>query len=122
MFNTVVLIGNLTRNPELKYLPSGKVVGNFGIATNRNYGEDKQETFFGEITIWGKMAEVCHEYLRKGSKILVEGRLTTEQFEYHGEKRQKTRIIAENIRFLDRKKESAGDEMAPEKITEPEPF
>jgi len=116
MFNKVVLIGHLTRNPELTYLPSGTVVSNFGIATNRTYGEDRQEIFFGEVTVWGKMAEACHKYIGKGSRVLVEGRLATEQFEHKGEKKQKTRIIAENIRFLDRKKDMQ------QETTEKEPF
>ncbi len=124
MYNRLILIGHLTRNPEVKYLSTGTVVGNFGIATNRKYGDDKEERFFGEVTVWGKMAEVCHRYITKGSKILLEGRLTTEQFESHGERKQKTRIIAEKVRFLDRKKESSGsDEVTPpEEITELEPF
>lgn len=104
MFNKVILVGNLTRQPEIKYLPSGTSVGNFGIATNRKYGEDKQETYFGEVTVWGKMAEICSQYLEKGSKVLIEGRLTTEKYESQGEQKQKTRIIAESVRFLDSKK------------------
>lgn len=101
MYNKVILVGNLTRDVDLKSTKSGKAVANFVIATNRKYGEDKQETFFGEVTIWGRMAEVANEYLSKGSKALIEGRLVTEQWtDNDGAKRSKTRIVAENIRFL----------------------
>lgn len=104
MYNKVILVGNLTRDVDLKFTQSGKAVANFGIATNRKYGEDKQETFFGEVTAWGKMAETASEYIHKGSKVLIEGRLTTEQWaDSDGAKRSKTRIVAENIRFLSAK-------------------
>lgn len=110
MFNQVTLIGNLTRTPELKYTPSGTAVCKFGVATNRKYGEDKQETFFGEVTAWGKLAENVAKFMAKGSKVLVVGRLITETWEKDGEKKSKTAIAAENIRFMDTKKAAEGHE------------
>lgn len=104
MFNHVVLVGYLTRDVEMRYTPNGIAVANFGIATNRRYG-DREETFFGEIIAWNKTAEICSEYIRKGSKVLISGRLLTEQWEYEGKKKSKTRIVAEQVKFLDSKKE-----------------
>ena len=103
MFNRVILVGNLTRDPEVRFTPDGTAVANFGIATNRKYGE-KEETFFGEITVWGKQGEACGQYLKKGSKALIDGRLTTESWDgKDGEKKSRTRIVAENVRFMDSK-------------------
>jgi single-strand DNA-binding protein len=103
MFNRVVLVGNLTRDPEVRFTPNGTAVCNFGIATNRKYGE-KEEVFFGEITAWGKLGETCEKYLQKGSKALIDGRLLTETWETEdGKKKSKTRIVAENVRFMDSK-------------------
>ena len=125
MFNKVILVGNLTRDPELRYTPSGTAVTNFGIATNRRWGEDKEEVFFGEVNAWGKLAEICEQYLKKGSQCLVEGRLKTEQWEYEGKKMSKTRIVADNIRFLGGGKGSdsgSREESIPEEETRLEPF
>lgn len=102
MFNRVILVGNLTRDPEVRFTSEGTAVANFGIATNRKYGEN-EETFFGEITVWGKQGEACGQYLKKGSKALIDGRLTTESWEKDGEKKSKTRIVADNVRFMDNK-------------------
>lgn len=125
MFNRVILAGNLTRDVELRYTPQGTAVANFGIATNRKYGEDKQETFFGEVVVWNKLAETCSNYIRKGSKVLVEGRLTTESWESEGQKKQRTRIVAEQVRFLDAKKDNQGNsghDAIPQEETGLEPF
>lgn len=124
MFNQVVLVGYLTRDPEIKYTPSGTAVANFGVATNRKYGEDKQETFFGEIIAWGKLAETCSQYISKGSKVLIAGRLKTEQWEKDGNKKSKTRIVADQVRFLDSKKEkdSETSTLPPQESTYVEPF
>ena len=99
MFNSIVMLGNLTRDPEVRYTPNGTAICNFGIATNRKYG-DKEETFFGEVTAWGKLGENCGQYLNKGSQCLVSGRLSTETWEKDGKKHSKTRITAEQIKFL----------------------
>jgi len=113
MFNKVFILGNLTRDPELRYTPGGTAVCHIGIATNRKGKENKVETFFGEIIAFGKLAEHCKEYLSKGSKLFVEGRLVTEAWEKDGKSHTKTRIIAESTKFLDFKKkdsEAAGSE------------
>ncbi len=124
MYNKVILVGNLTRSPELRYTPNGTAVANFGIATNRRWGEDNEEVFFGEVTVWGRQAENCEAYLKKGNRCLVEGRLKTETWESEGKKQSKTRIVAEQIRFLTPKGEqSKGDEESiPEEDTQLEPF
>lgn len=103
MFNRVILVGNLTRDPEMRYTPNGVAICHFGMATNRKYG-DKEEVFFGEITVWNKQAESCEKYLKKGSKVIVDGRLVTESWQTEdGSKKSKTRITADNVRFMDSK-------------------
>jgi single-strand DNA-binding protein len=83
MYHTLVLVGNVGRDPEMRYTPSGQPVTSFSVATNRQYtnnnGETIKETIWFRITTWGKQAEVCNQYLRKGSKVLVEGRLTPDK-------------------------------------------
>src|SRR5512146_2712634 len=82
-FHTVILIGNLGRDPEMRYTPSGQPVTSFSVASNRSYtgsnGEKVDETIWFRITAWGKQAETCNQYLRKGSKVLVEGRLVPDK-------------------------------------------
>lgn len=109
MYNKVILIGNLTRDPELRYLPQGTAVAKFGIATNRKYGEGKEEVFFGDVTVWSKQAENCSKYLSKGSRVLVEGRLVTEKWESQGKQQSKTALIAEKVQFLTFKQKEEGD-------------
>ena len=79
MYHTIILVGNLGRDPEMRYTPSGQAVTNFSVATNRQYtssdGTQVKETIWFRVSSWGKTAEVCNQYLRKGSKVLVEGRL-----------------------------------------------
>ncbi len=113
MFNKVILIGNLTRDVELRYLPSGQALAKCGIATNRRYkdasGMQKDETMFIDFTVWGRSAEVANQYLRKGSRILIEGRLTLEQWtDQSGQKRSRHSITVENLKMLDRKGENEG--------------
>jgi single-strand DNA-binding protein len=83
MYHTLVLVGNVGRDPEMRYTPSGQPVTSFSVATNRQYtnnnGETIKETIWFRITTWGKQAEVCNQYLHKGSKVLVEGRLTPDK-------------------------------------------
>jgi len=106
MYNKVILIGNLTRDIELRYTPSGTAVAKFGLATNRVYTdpvtkEKKQEVMFIDITVFGRAAETANQYLRKGSQVLVEGRLSLNQWtDQTGQKRSKHEIIAENVKFL----------------------
>ncbi len=106
MFNRVILVGNLTRDMELRYLQSGTALATTGIATNRRFktanGEQKDETMFIDLTFFGRTAEVANQYLRKGSKVLVEGRLILEQWvDQNGQKRSKHSITVENMQMLD---------------------
>ncbi len=106
-FNKVLLMGNLTRDPELRYLPSGQPVTTFTIAVNRNYvaqsGEKKEDTSFIRVVVWARRAEVCNEYLRKGSPVFVEGRLQSRSWEAQdGSKRSTIEVVAANVQFLPR--------------------
>ena len=103
--NKVLLIGNLTRDPELRYVPSGSAVASFTLAMNRVYklqtGEKKEEVSFVKVIVWGQMAEVCGEYLSKGSPVFVEGRLQSRSWDgADGQKRSALEVIAVNIQFL----------------------
>ena len=105
--NRVLLIGNLTRDPELRYIPSGQPVTTFTIAVNRTYlsttGEKKEDVNFLRVVVWGKRAEVCHEYLKKGSPVFVEGRLQSRNWEgTDGQKRNTVEVVAQNVQFLSR--------------------
>ncbi len=104
--NKVFLIGNLTRDPELRYTPGGTAVADLGMAVNREFtardGERKSETCFIDIVVWQKVAESCKEYLHKGSPVFVEGRLQLDTWQTsQGEKRSKMRVVAERVQFLD---------------------
>ena len=104
--NKVLLIGNLTRDPELRYTPSGAAVCTFGIATNRVYtasdGNKKEETEFIRIVSWNKLAELCSQLLSKGRKVYVEGRLQTRNWETpDGQSRQTTEVVIDDMRILD---------------------
>uniref|UniRef100_A0A7C4M2V5 Single-stranded DNA-binding protein n=1 Tax=candidate division CPR3 bacterium TaxID=2268181 RepID=A0A7C4M2V5_UNCC3 len=109
--NRATIIGNLTRDPELRYTPNGSAVASFGVATNRSYidqatGEKKDSVEFHDVVTWGKLAEICGQILSKGRKVYIEGRLQTRQWEgQDGVRRQKTEIVAENMLVLDRPKE-----------------
>ena len=106
MYNKVILIGRLTRDIELRYTPSGTAVAKFGLATNRVYSdpvtkEKKQEVMFIDITVFGRAAETANQYLKKGSQVLIEGRLSLNQWtDQTGQKRSKHEIIAEQVKFL----------------------
>lgn len=103
--NKVILLGNLTRVPELRYTPGGAAVCEFGLAMNRKYtanGQDKEETCFVNVTVWGKQGESCQRYLEKGSSALIEGRLQYDQWEDRdtGKKRSTLRVVAERVQFV----------------------
>lgn len=103
--NKALLIGNLTRDPELRYTPTGTAVCTFGLATNRQWtteeGEKREDAEFHNIVCWTRLAEICAEYLKKGSQAYVEGRLSTREWEgQDGQKRRMTEIIAESVIFL----------------------
>jgi single-strand DNA-binding protein len=131
MFNKVILIGNLTRDPELRYTPQGTSVCSFGIAVNRRYkqGEEtKEEVTFINVVVFGKQADTCGQYLNKGSAVLIEGRLQERRWETEdGQKRSRHEVVAQNVRFMSRKQGAAdveAGEMAPppDETTELEPF
>ncbi len=102
--NKVILIGNLTRDPELRYIPSGTPVAKFGLAINERFkqGEEwKEKTVFVDITVWGRQAENCSEYLGKGRSVCVEGRLQFSTWETDdGQKRSKLDVVADRVVFL----------------------
>lgn len=103
--NKVFLMGNLTRDPELRYIPSGTAVANFSLAINRPYkdagGEKKEEVSYVRVVVWGKMAEVCGEYLTKGRPVLVEGRLKSRSWEAQdGQKRNALDVVATSVQFI----------------------
>jgi single-strand DNA-binding protein len=105
--NTVFLMGNLTRDPELRYTPNGQAVANFAIATNRRWndssGEQQSAVEYTDIVVWGKMAENVSNYMKKGRRIHVTGRLQTRSWEAQdGSKRSKTEVVASDVIFLDR--------------------
>lgn len=102
--NKVFLIGNLTRDPELRYTQTGKAVTDFGLAVNRSFtdknGTKRDSTVFVDITLWGRLAEVACEFLSKGKAVFVEGRLNFQTWEKEGQRRNKISVVAENIQFL----------------------
>ena len=110
--NKIMFMGNITRDPELKYLPNGTAVTTFTVASNRVYtpqgGEKKEEVTFMRIVVWGKSAESCGEYLHKGSSVFVEGRIQNRSWEgTDGEKKYAVEIVANNVQFLGGKKDGS---------------
>jgi single-strand DNA-binding protein len=103
--NKVLLIGRLTRDPEKRSTPSGMAVTEMRVAVNRKYkassGEDREETCFVNVTVWGKQAEACAEYLQKGSPLFIEGRLKSDEWEKDGQKRSSLSVVAERVQFLE---------------------
>jgi len=102
--NKVMLMGNLTRNPELRYIAGGSAVCEFGIAINRRFtvnGQERDETTFVDIVVWGRVGESCSRYLAKGSAVFIDGRLQLDQWEdQQGGKRSRLRVVAENVQFI----------------------
>jgi len=111
-YNRVVLVGNLTRDPELRYISSGTAVTEIGLAVNdrrkNQSGEWVDETQFIEITLWARTAEVASEYLSKGSSVLIEGRLKLDRWEKDGEKHSKLRVVGEKMQMLGGRSGTAG--------------
>ncbi len=104
--NKVMLIGNLTRDPEIKYTPKGSAVADVGLAINRNYtldsGEKREETVFVDVVLWGRLAELAGQYLKKGRSVYIEGRLQLDSWDdkQTGQKRTKMRVVGETMQFL----------------------
>lgn len=113
MYNRVIMIGNLTRDIELRYLPSGSAIAKSSIATSHKYktqtGEQKEEVCFLEFSVFGKSGEILNQYVRKGSKVLLEGRLVYEQWTAQdGSNRNRHSLRVESFKFLDSKGDNAG--------------
>jgi single-strand DNA-binding protein len=104
--NKVMIIGNLTRDPEIKYTPKGTAIADIGLAVNRNYttesGEKREEVTFIDVTLWGRTAEIVGEYCKKGRPLFVEGRLQLDQWDdkQTGQKRSKLKVVGDNIQLL----------------------
>ena len=104
--NKVLLLGNVTRDPEVRYTPKGSAVCDLGIAVNRAYttdsGEKREEVTFVDVTLWGRTAEVASEYLKKGRPVFIEGRLQMDSWDdkQTGQKRTRLRVVAENMQVL----------------------
>jgi len=120
-FNSVTLVGHLTRDPELRYTPQGAAVSDFSVAVHRKFtkkdGEKVDEVSFIDVTAWNRQAEIVAEFLKKGRAVLVSGRLQQDRWEdpATGQKRSKLRVVSENLQFLDGGPGAAGrkDEGAP---------
>lgn len=112
-YNRVILMGNLTRDPELRYTPSGTAVTEIGLAVNDRRknasGEWIEETTFVDVTLWARTAEVATEYLTKGSQVLIEGRLKLDSWESEGQKRSKLRVVGEQMCMLGGRGGGGGD-------------
>ena len=111
-FNRVILLGNVTRDPELRYIPSGTAVTEIGLAVNDRRkgpnGDWIEETTFVDVTLWGRTAEIAGEYLTKGAPVLIEGRLKLDTWEKDGKKNSKLRVIGEKMQLLGSRGGSGG--------------
>jgi single-strand DNA-binding protein len=127
-FNKVMLMGNLTRDPELRYTSNGSAVTSFGLAGNRKFkqgDEWKDDVCFVDITVWGKQGENCAEYLSKGRPAFIEGFLKFSTWESDGQKRNKLEVVANTVQFLGSRGSSSGEtsgEQAPNSNEDDVPF
>ncbi|MCC5467654.1 single-stranded DNA-binding protein [Pelosinus baikalensis] len=111
--NKVIIVGRLTRDPEVRYTQTGKAVASFSVAVDSGYGDKKRADFI-PVIVWDKLAEVCGNNLTKGRRVLVEGRLQIRDYEKDGQKRRAADVVAQNIEFLDTK-QAANNPSAPPK-------
>ena len=118
--NRVQLIGRLGRDPETRFIPTGRKVCTFSLAVNRRWkskeGETREATDWFNVEAWGRLGEICQEYLTKGSLVYVEGRLQTDRYEQEGETRYFTKVIARHMQMLDRRPEEGEVEAAAEDV------
>lgn len=126
MYHTIIIVGNLGRDPEMRYTPSGQAVTNFNVATSRQYtgsdGNPVKETIWFRVSTWGKQAEICNQYLKKGSKVLIEGRLKPDQStggpriwtRQDGTSAASYEVNANTVRFLSSRAEDESGYMAGE--------
>ncbi len=124
-FNKVILLGNLTRDPELRHTPAGMAVCSFDLAVNRSFttkaGERREEACFITVVVWDKQAQTCAEFLSKGRQVLIEGRLQQRSWETpDGQKRTKYEVVAERVQFVGGRKETAVSEEEPPRPAEEE--
>jgi single-strand DNA-binding protein len=113
VLNKIILIGRLTRDPELRFTPNGVAVANFGLAVDRPYlnQQGERETDFINIVVWRKLAETCANHLSKGRLVAIEGSLQIRSYEtQEGQKRSVAEVVADNVRFLDKPKDTSGSE------------
>jgi single-strand DNA-binding protein len=133
MYSKAILIGRLTKDPELRYTPKGTPVSSFGLAVNYKYkqsDEMKEETTFIDIVVFGKLAEFCGHYLNKGSAVIVDGRLQQRRWESDGQQKSKIEVVAQSVNFLPGSKRGAAEESSsgegdfppPDEKTDLEPF
>jgi single-strand DNA-binding protein len=137
LFNRVILIGNLTKDPDVRYTPSGTPVTTLRLAVTSKYkqgDEMKDETLFIDAVVFGKQAETCGQYLAKGNPVLVEGRLRERKWESEGAQKSRMEVVVNNVRFLPKRDSAAssaagtaqqpgaGDFPPPDEITDLEPF
>ena len=132
-FNKVILLGNLTRDPEVRYTPKGSAVCDLGLAVNRSYtldsGEKREEVTYVDVVLWARLAEIAGEYLKKGRPVFIEGRLQLDTWDdkQSGQKRSKLRVIGETMQLLGGRPPGAGGgagesgESRPAKTTTPPP-
>jgi single-strand DNA-binding protein len=130
MYQTIIIVGNVGRDPEMRYTPSGQAVTSFSVATNRQYtnnnAETIKETIWFRVSAWGKTGETCNQYLKKGSKVLVEGRLTADPATggpsiwqaQDGTSRASFEVSAQTVRFLSSRSETEGGGMGSAPVTE----
>jgi len=125
MYHTLIIVGNVGKDPEMRYTPSGQAVASFSVATNRSYtgsdGNQVKETVWFRVTTWGKQAETCNQYVKKGMKVLVEGRLTPDKatggprvWESNGTHKASFEVTASTVRFLSSRDEGSMTETAQE--------
>jgi len=125
--NKVLLLGNVTRDPEVRYTPKGSAVCDLGVAVNRAYttdsGEKREEVTFVDVTLWGRTAEVASEYLKKGRPVFVEGRLQMDTWDdkQTGQKRTRLRVVAENMQLLGGRSSGATEAAGETRPTSPPP-
>jgi single-strand DNA-binding protein len=130
MYQTIIIVGNVGRDPEMRYTPSGQAVTSFSVATNRQYtnnnAETVKETIWFRVSAWGKTGETCNQYLKKGSKVLVEGRLTADPATggpriwqaQDGTSRASFEVSAQTVRFLSSRSETEGGGMGSAPVSE----
>lgn len=125
--NKVLLLGNVTRDPEVRYTPKGSAVCDLGVAVNRAYttdsGEKREEVTFVDVTLWGRTAEVASEYLKKGRPVFIEGRLQMDTWDdkQTGQKRTRLRVVAENMQLLGGRPPGGGEASGEGRQTSPPP-